>query len=412
MSSPSLPPLSQRGRSYIGPIVLILLGVIFLLITMGKLSWFSFGDWFSRYWPLLLILWGAIKLYEYFDAQKQGVRPPRIGVGGVFLVILLVMFGMATQGARQIPWGDLRDKFEIDGEHPFMGPSFDYTDEFTQDFPAGAMLRIDSQRGTINVSPSQDNKLHVIVRKKIGASSQSDGDKLNAQSKPQITGSGNSFVLSANNSNGWVQSNLEVSLPRKGALVLATRNGDIVVAGREGDVQINNEHGDVTVNDVAGKVSVHGHAGSVRVSHLQGDVDADGNINQIELSDITGRAQISVALDEIHLNNVTKGASFRSARTDLEIGGVSGNVTVDSGELHGHSIQGPIRLITRSKNIDLTDVRGDVKIENSNGNVHLGLSGSPSGSIDVQNRDSDIRIEVPEKSGYKVDAHTRNDDIT
>ena len=95
--APPLPRAPRPPRSIAGPIVLILLGVLFLGGTMGFLNWHSLGMYFARYWPALLILWGIIKLVEHEQAKRAGLpgrHPPlrrhgrgaggRAGAGGVF----------------------------------------------------------------------------------------------------------------------------------------------------------------------------------------------------------------------------------------------------------------------------------------------------------------------------------------
>src|ERR1700758_1511311 len=72
MSSPVVVP--RPPRSMAGPLVLIILGVLLLLRTMGILRW-SAWHVFARFWPLLLILWGVIKLIEYQQARREGLRP-------------------------------------------------------------------------------------------------------------------------------------------------------------------------------------------------------------------------------------------------------------------------------------------------------------------------------------------------
>ena len=103
MASPSMPPtppLPPRlpHRSIAGPVVLILMGVLFLMGTMGVLEIHHLGWLFARYWPALLILWGVIKLIEYEQAKRYGQPVRGIGVGGVFLLLFLIMAGLiATQ---------------------------------------------------------------------------------------------------------------------------------------------------------------------------------------------------------------------------------------------------------------------------------------------------------------------------
>src|SRR5260370_14993969 len=94
-------PAPPHRRSFAGPFVLIVLGIVFLLGNLHLLSWMRLGTLFAHYWPALLILWGVIKLIEYQQAQRDGVPARGIGAGGIFLVIRIVVFGLiATQPAR------------------------------------------------------------------------------------------------------------------------------------------------------------------------------------------------------------------------------------------------------------------------------------------------------------------------
>jgi DUF4097 and DUF4098 domain-containing protein YvlB len=68
-----------------------------------------------------------------------------------------------------------------------------------------------------------------------------------------------------------------------------------------------------------------------------------------------------------------------------------------------------VRLTTRSKDIRLDALSGDVRVQNENGAVELHLS--KMGSVQVSNRQGDIQIYVPEKAGFQVDARARNGEI-
>src|ERR1700719_3249762 len=103
------PPLRPRRRSFAGPIVLIIMGVVFLMGNLHMLSWKRLGTLFAHYWPALLILWGVIKLIEYQQAQRDGVPARGIGAGGVFLVIFIVFFGLIATHVERFHWNDIRD---------------------------------------------------------------------------------------------------------------------------------------------------------------------------------------------------------------------------------------------------------------------------------------------------------------
>jgi hypothetical protein len=63
-----------RARSYMGPAVLITIGVLFLLDQMGRAHWMDFG--FT--WPALLIVIGLVKLLEH-GASTNGHIPREYG---------------------------------------------------------------------------------------------------------------------------------------------------------------------------------------------------------------------------------------------------------------------------------------------------------------------------------------------
>ena len=62
---------SSSGRLPLGPMVLILLGLLFLLDSLGLMSF----DQVGRFWPVLLIVIGAAKLYGRVSHQPSYVRP-------------------------------------------------------------------------------------------------------------------------------------------------------------------------------------------------------------------------------------------------------------------------------------------------------------------------------------------------
>ena len=113
MVSPVQVPPPRYRRPLSGPVVLIALGVLFLLGTMGVLDWRHLGHWFANYWPLLLIVWGVLKLIEYQQAQRQGTRASGIGAGGVFLVISIIIFGLIATHASRFHWDQLRDQIVV-----------------------------------------------------------------------------------------------------------------------------------------------------------------------------------------------------------------------------------------------------------------------------------------------------------
>src|SRR5213078_2207139 len=137
---PPVPPMRpvRPPRSFAGPVVLILIGVFFLLGNLGILQWHNLGLWFAHYWPALLILWGIIKLVEYQQASRSGARSAGIGAGGVILVVFLVIAGLTATSLSRMDWEGLRDQFLFEGDAPWWGHTYTYSDNLQTAFPAGA----------------------------------------------------------------------------------------------------------------------------------------------------------------------------------------------------------------------------------------------------------------------------------
>jgi Domain of unknown function (DUF5668) len=102
MVSPVQVPPPRARRSMSGPIVLIAIGTVFLLGTMGVLDWHNLGHWFAHYWPVLLIISGIIKLVEYQQAQKQGTRASGLGAGGILLMIAIIILPTSIGDSSKI----------------------------------------------------------------------------------------------------------------------------------------------------------------------------------------------------------------------------------------------------------------------------------------------------------------------
>jgi len=411
---PVPPPLPPRQRSFAGAVVLIIVGVIFLLGTMRVLSVGKLAHMFASYWPVLLILWGVIKLVEHQQAQRHGTRSSGIGAGGVLLVIMIVVFGLVANQIERVNWSGLREEMGDDGDFPnIFGESYNFNDHLEQDFPADASLKVIDNHGAVSIHASDDNKIVVVVRKRVGAENQTDADKYNDQTKPTITKMGGLVTLDAKveaAGDHAVETDLDISVPRKAAVTVSSRRGDVNVSGRTGNVDISAQHSDTSVDDITGNVKVNQEKGSVKIEQVSGDVHVGGRLNEVTLADVKGSVQLDGEFQEsIKLERIAKTVTFKSSRTDMELSRIGGSLDLDSDELHAEEITGPLHLTTRSKNIRLDGVSGDVRLQNDNGTVELVMR--TLGNVQVDNRNGDVQISVPDKAGFRLDAHTRGGEI-
>jgi len=413
---PPIVPPRHRRRSFAGPFVLIILGIVFLLGNLHMLSWYRLGTLFAHYWPALLILWGVIKLVEYQQAQREGLPARGIGVGGIFLVIIIVVCGLIATQASRFNWGEIRQNMNFDDSDldNLFGETYNFDDHLEQDIPpATTSLRVNADHDAVRVSFSNDKKITVTVRKRVGAESQSDADKYNAETKPAITTTGGLLTLDARTQAAGdhaVQSDLDISIPRKMELHVTSRRGDVSVTGRDGNVEVIAQHGDVTVEDVNGNVKLNLEKSSAKVEQITGDVHIDGRLNEVSVTDVKGSAQFDGEFQEsVKLARISKNVAFKSSRTDLEFSRIDGDLDLDSDDLHASEVTGPLNLTTRSKQIRLEDVSGDVRLKDENGGIEVSMRSL--GNVQIDSRNGDIHLSVPDKAGFHLDARTRDGEI-
>ena len=420
MASPIMPPTPRPPhRSIAGPVVLILMGILFLMWrTMGILDIQHVGWLFARYWPVLLILWGLIKVIEHEQAKRAGQPTRGIGVGGIFLMLFLIVAGLIATQVSHVDWKNLGEHIQVgddeDLDEIFGGSTFDYSGEVSNDWPAGTnTLRVNDDRGTITVNVSDDKKLRVSWRKKVRAENQQDADRYNAKTELTIVPAEKMIMLNANTQGAGdkgVTMDMDIYVPANTALAITSGRGDVTIAGLSGNVEINHHRGEVDISDHTGNVLLSLDNSSARLQTVKGDVTIQGKAKEVAVEDIDGTLHLNGEFQEsLRLVRISKTVSFRSTRTDMEFSRLDGRLDLDSGDLRADSLSGPMRLTTRSKDIALEGLSGDLRLEDSNGTVEVGLR--KPGNIQIDNRKGDVQVSIPPNTAVKVEARTRQGDI-
>src|SRR5215467_7174162 len=105
-----MPDSRPSQRSLFPGLALLLVGLLLLVHNYRGLD---IRHLLGHWWPLLIIFWGAIKLYERAVASRSGHAASTISGGEILLVLgLLCLLGIVA--AREI----VKDRF------PDLGPDF------------------------------------------------------------------------------------------------------------------------------------------------------------------------------------------------------------------------------------------------------------------------------------------------
>jgi DUF4097 and DUF4098 domain-containing protein YvlB len=414
MSSPIQTPYYRpRPRSIVGPLVLITIGVVFLLRTTGVISFQSFHTWFAHYWPLLLIIWGAAKLLEHLWARQRGEPTPRLGAGGIVLLVFFILVGMGTTQTANWNWRGIGDEMGADSDWGnWFGQHYDFTDNFAQPLTGGSEIKILSVRGDINVTASDDNQAHVVVRKSVRSDSQESANRLNESTQPKFIQQGNVWLLDLTSGDfERARFDLDLQLPQQITLSLSTRRGNLSVSQHDGNIDLTTDRGDLSADNVKGSASLHLRRGSVNVKQITGNVQVDGEVDDGTVSDVSGTLDFNAGYNgNVELSHIGQRLHFKSIRTDLQLAKLDGEISMGHGDLRASSVAGPVKLTTRSNEVHFEDVSGEVEVENRNGLVAIRPK-APLGNIDVSNAHGGIELDLPASAGFRLDAQSTNGNI-
>ncbi len=415
VQTPPPPMYYVRRRSIAGPIVLIALGVLFLLGNFHMITWARLSYVWARYWPVLIILWGVIKLYEHWSDQRQGLPSRGIGAGGVVLLIFLIIFGLSATAAYKVNWNSFGNQMDFDNDFAgLFGNTYSFDQTIEQPFDATS-VRVVDDRGEVTVNTWDEPKIKVVVNKRVIGSDENEAKDIDAKTKAMLNRADTTLNLDANTrsaGNKPVESNLQIWVPKKAAVEVVDGRGDISISNRDGEVHLSTNHGDVTAQQINGNVTITARRGTVRAQDIKGDVAINGRLDDVTVTDVTGSASLTGEFfGQTSLARIARGVTFHSSRTDLEMAGLAGDLNLESGEFRAHAVAGPMRLTTRSKDIHIEDVTGDLKVENSNGMVEY-HAGNKLGAVDITNSRGDVQLTFPSKVSFTVDAQARRGDVS
>jgi DUF4097 and DUF4098 domain-containing protein YvlB len=412
----------MRHGSIVGPLILIAIGVVFLLVQMGRLEAHQVWDWYGHWWPVLLIGAGVIMFLEWaFDRYiaADPSRPTyRRGMGGgVFsLLLLLVIAGVIFSGFRRGNEGFFNHSFGLNQNDldQFLGDKHESDQSLIQALPAGNGFSVDNPRGDVIISgTSDDNQIHIAVHKEIYSRSDSDADRKAQQLNPQISTSDNIVTLTMPPLPGG-RGDLTLTVPPAAVISVNANHGDVHVSAIKAPVSVTANHGDVELSAITGPVTarINNSDSSFAAHSITGPLIVEGRGQDLTLSDLSGPVRINGDFfGTTHLEHIRGPITFHSTRTDMQLGRLDGETDIsNNADLSASEVVGPLTLSTRSRNITLDRIAGDISVTNSNGFVNV-TSAPPLGNVTIENRNGDISLTVPEHSSFSVDAQTTDGDL-
>jgi DUF4097 and DUF4098 domain-containing protein YvlB len=406
-------PYVPRVPSVVGPIILVGVGVVALLVVTGRIAAGDFWSWYAHWWPLLLIGAGLALLGEWaLDMRRE--TPVHRGGSFVGILILLAILGVGAAGWNNF-WGPFRAQFGDQDDNFFNSFGLPEHDNDRQvlntQIPANASVEIQNPRGDVSVTAGDGPNIDVQAHEVAFANSDAEANKIFSAEAPDVKVTGNA-VLVKSESNNSGRLNLTVTVPKSARVTVNAGRGDVTAAGLGAGITISAPHGDTHLSAIAGSVQVHfsNHKHDFSAHQVDGDLTADGDCNDLTLSEIKGKVTLNGEIfGEVHMESVSGPVTLHTSVTDLQLGALPGDMTLNSDDLRVAEAKGPVHVVTHSKDIDLSQIYGDSYVENHDGRISVEPAGAY--GVEAKNGKGDVEITLPPNASATVDGRTRNGDI-
>jgi DUF4097 and DUF4098 domain-containing protein YvlB len=396
----------SRSSGLFSGLVLISVGALLLLRNYGYLDLSSF---LSRWWPLLIIFWGVIKLYERTLGRRLGQ-----GSGAITGTEVLLVAGMLALMGIVVAVDVTKER--LPGLIEPSGDSHEYdVDVSPKTIPAKVPVTVRNVRGDITVRGSDEQQIEVSAKKNVRAWSDGEADRMAKPINVEISQNGNAYEVHPSGydtGDQRISVDLDVSVPKKSAVTVRTDKGDVMISDFQSDVTVTDQVGDVEVRGTQGEVSVETRKGDVKVSDSTGDVRISGKGGEIEVADVTGGLTIEGDFyGPVRADKVSKGVRMVTPRTDLTVAALTGHLEVGSGNLDLIDAAGNVSLRTRDTEVNVENPGGKLQIDNRNAQIALRFTAPPKDDVQITNASSSISLTLPGSSSFEIIADCHNCDI-
>ncbi len=405
----------MKRTSVVAPLLLIGIGILFLARNMYPDL--ALVDYFARYWPLLLILWGVLRLAEilFWSATEKELPARGMSGGEWILIFFLCMIGISVHTVRGFESWWPRSGITMGGIDMF-GESFEFP--IAAEKPASKTPRviIESFRGNARITGTDASVVKVTGRKTIRSMEQSGADRANQDSPFEITGDGNEITIRTNqdhvSGNHRVTAEMEISVPKGATIEAHGRTGDFDISDVTGNVEIVSDNAGVRLQNIGGEVKVDlRRSDIIRAVNVKGPVDLKGHGADIELQDIDGQVTIAGSYSGvIQFRNISKPLRFNGQQTDLNIEKLPGQVRMALGDFTATNLVGPVRLTTRSRDVHISDFTNSLEVSVERGDIELRPGKLPIARMDVHAHFGDIEVSLPPAAKFDLTGITARGD--
>ncbi len=408
--------MRPRG-SITGPLVIILLGVIFLIHAVSPD--FPLADWIGRYWPYLLILWGGVALIEVAIRFLAGGVIPTNGVSGGawFFVVVICLVGTAffqfrspDTWWRHTDWGRGFDnafgdehEFTVNGIQKSVGPA--------------PHIVLGNYRGDVKITGADGSMFSLTGHKTIRAMRDDAAESSNEATPVEVSVEGKNVVIHCNQDRAGhrtlVTTNLDLTVPKGASLEVDSTSGDLEVTSLTGDLSLRSGDAGMRLQDIGGNIMVETRRSDlIRCTNVKGAVELKGRGSDVELNHVNGPVNISGDYSgTVSLRAVDRPVRMQNTRTELRVESLPGEARADRGSITVQDAVGPLVVNAHSSDISLENISNAEEVSVDRGDVDLKPGRLPLSKMSVRCGSGNIELALPEAAAFALTANTDSGEI-
>ncbi len=395
--------------------VWISLGTVLLLRNLG----YSIPIWegLARYWPVLIIAWGLLKIVDYYRLQGEDRR--LFSGGEVALLILVLFVGSAFTaaahissdlGGLHIDFGDDFDLFDIVGEN------FDFSARLEAEAEPGRTIEIHNVYGSVEIEAGDTNRIVVDIDKTVRATSREEAERLEPGLYFTISDRDGSYLIESNrdelrsSERRRFKTSLTVRVPAESSLDINNKYGVVRITGLTGDHSVENRYGGTTVRSITGNVRIDDGYGPIVTEDISGDVGVINKYGSVTVNGVGGLAEVENKYGTIHISDVDGDAIIDNKYSLVSVENVRGTVRIEgkNNSVDLEDVTGLVEIETSYKDIVVRNASGAIELVNRHGDIRLFFDAPPQQDISLTGDYTDIRLELPSTSNFSIDAQTRS----
>jgi len=255
----------------------------------------------------------------------------------------------------------------------------------------------ETSHGNISVSvvPADEARIEVYIRSNNGRNENLSKEEIQARLNEGYTldisvtnGTLSAIAKPRRNFDNWKRSlgiSFRIYTTQNVATTLRTSHGNIDMAGLEGSQDMATSHGNINIENINGKLSGSTSHGNISIKGAKG-VDVSTSHGNIDVTNCNGEIELTTSNGDVRLNKL---------KGKIHAGTSHGNVTADV-------VDGELSAKTSHGNIALENLTCSVEASTTHGNISAEVN-QVTGSINLNNSDGDISIQLPKGKGIDID---------